>query len=98
RARPRVTEELVDRVEAGTRQDALHAHVWVLPGQVAVQLDLRVVGRGEVGVPALGGKRPALAPGPDETGRSQSGAGGDDGGVASGLGLAGLEGDEVGRG
>src|SRR5437899_968791 len=81
-AAPGVAEEAIDGVETGARKDPLDAHVPVLSGQVAVEVDLRLVGRREVGVPALGGERVATAPDPHEAGLPESGAGGDDGGIA----------------
>lgn len=61
-AAPGVAQELVDVVQARPREHALVAHVFKAAHQVTKQIELQIVARREIGMPALGRKGMVAAP------------------------------------
>ena len=88
-------EELVDVCEARARQYALPAHVAELSPQVSQEIYLELVGRREVCVPALRRHDAVALSIRDDEGLAEAGPRGDQRQIASGLGWAGLESEEL---
>ena len=84
-SRPDLLEEAIDVYEPHARHQPLPAHPLELLQQETQQIDLQLVGRREVGVPALGRKRLPAPPVPEEPGFAEAGAGGDHPPVAGGV-------------
>jgi len=90
-----VAQEFVDMELAGTGEDGFPIHLAETFAQVDQEFDVQIRPRGEIRVAAFGGDGQMTIAIPEKARFAETGAGGDDGGIADGAFLALVKGDKI---